>query len=129
MPGLELQSQVCHPSHARAAHRRIIRVRSARRPQENFNIGRAFRFKERYTLSVRAEFTNIFNRTQIGNPITTAPQTAATKNAAGQYNAGFGVINLTVSGPNQAPSYTQNGVVGALYQLPRNGTLIARFSF
>ncbi len=103
--------------------------RSARRPNENFNIGRAFRFKERYVLSVRAEFTNIFNRTQIGNPITTAPQTAATKNAAGQYNAGFGVINLTVSGPNQAPSYTQNGVVGQLYQLPRTGTLIARFTF
>ncbi len=48
--------------------------RSARRPQENANLSRTFRFKERYSLQLRGEFVNIFNRTQIGNPITTAPR-------------------------------------------------------
>jgi hypothetical protein len=93
------------------------------------NFGRTFRFKEKMGLEIRAEFSNVFNRTQIGNPITTAPGSKPTQNALGQYSAGFGVINLTVSGPNQAPGYTQNAVVGQLYTLPRNGTLIARFSF
>jgi len=103
--------------------------RSARRPQENFNFGRTFRIKERYSLAIRAEFVNIFNRTQIGNPITTAPASALSHNAAGQLSGGFGVINETVSGPNVAPSVTANAVVGQLYQLPRTGTLIARFTF
>ena len=93
------------------------------------NLSRTFHFKERVSLQLRAEFANIFNRTLIGNPSTTAPGAAPSKNAFGQYSAGFGVINLTVSGPNQAPTYTQNAVVGQLYTLPRNGTLIARFTF
>ena len=79
--------------------------------------------------SIRAEFTNILNRTQIGNPGTTAPAVAPTKNGAGQYTGGFGVINLVVAGPNTQPSQTLNAVVGQLYTLPRSGTLIARFSF
>jgi len=104
--------------------------RSARRPQENFNFGRTFRFHEnRFAFSIRAEFVNIFNRTQIGNPSTSAPAAPASKNNLGQYSGGFGTINLTVSGPNVAPGYTMNAVVGQLYQLPRTGTLIARFSF
>jgi len=104
--------------------------RSARRPTESANFGRTFRFREgKLGLEIRGEFTNIFNRTQIGNPTTTAPGSNPTKNIQGQYSAGFGVINLTVSGPNQAPSYTQNAVVGQLFTLPRNGTLIARISF
>jgi hypothetical protein len=105
--------------------------RSARRPTESMSIGRIFPFgrEGRYHFEVRAEFTNIFNRLQIGNPSTTAPAAAPSKNALGQYSGGFGVVNLTVSGPNTAPSYTQNAVVGQLYSLPRNGTLIARISF
>jgi len=105
--------------------------RQARRPQENFNFGRTFKFgaEGRFGLQLRAEFVNIFNRTQIGNPSTTAPGSAPSKNAYGQYSAGFGVINLTVAGARTAPSYTQNAVVGQLYQLPRTGTLIARFTF
>ena len=103
--------------------------RQARRPQENLNFARTFRMKERYTLELRAEFVNIFNRTLIGNPGTSAPGTPPSKNGLGQYSGGFGVVNLTVSGPNVAPSYTQNAVVGQLYQQGRTGTLIARFSF
>jgi hypothetical protein len=105
--------------------------RQARRPQENFNFGRTFKFgnEGRYGLQIRAEFVNIFNRTQIGNPGTSAPGSAPSKNAYGQYSAGFGVVNLAVAGPRTAPSYTQNAVVGQLYTLPRTGTLIARFTF
>src|SRR5581483_2283320 len=103
--------------------------RQARRPQENLNLSRTFRFKERVSLQIRGEFVNIFNRTLIGNPSTTAPGSAASKNPFGQYTAGFGVINLAVSGPQTAPSYTLNAVVGQLYQLPRTGSLIARLTF
>jgi hypothetical protein len=103
--------------------------RSARRPQENMNLSRTFHFKERTSLQLRGEFVNIFNRTQIGNPITSTPSAAPSKTSAGQYSAGFGVINETLSGPQIAPSQTLNAVVGQLYQLPRTGTLIARFSF
>ena len=100
--------------------------RSARRPQENFNFGRTFRIRERMSFQVRAEFVNIFNRTQIGNPSTSNPSAALGKVP---YTSGFGTINLVVSGPNVAPSVTANAVVGQLYQLPRTGTLIARFNF
>ena len=37
--------------------------RGPRTPRENANIGRNFRFKERWNLQIRGEFTNIFNRT------------------------------------------------------------------
>jgi hypothetical protein len=103
--------------------------RSSRHPQENLNFGRTFKIREGVTLQLRAEFVNIFNRTEIGNPGTSAPAAAPSKNQLGQYSGGFGVINLTVSGPNIAPGYTQNAVTGQLYQLPRSGSLIARFSF
>ncbi len=102
--------------------------RSARRPQENTNISRTFRFKERMSLQLRGEFVNIFNRTQIGNPSTSAPS-AAPGHISGYLSSGFGVINETIGNYNTAPTYTQNAVVGQLYQLPRTGTLIARFSF
>jgi hypothetical protein len=38
--------------------------RGTRHPQENFNIGRNFRIKERMNLDFRGEFVNIFNRTR-----------------------------------------------------------------
>ncbi len=105
--------------------------RQARRPIENFNFGRTFRFgpEQKFGLQIRAEFVNIFNRMQLGNPSTTAPGSAISKNSAGQNSAGFGVINLTVAGAQIAPTATLNAVVGQLYQLPRTGTLIARFTF
>jgi hypothetical protein len=93
------------------------------------NLSRTFHFRERLSLQLRAEFVNIFNRTQVGNPGTTAPGATPSKNSAGQYTGGFGVINLAVAGARTAPSQTLNAVVGQLYQLPRTGTLIARFTF
>jgi hypothetical protein len=109
--------------------------RQARRPQENFNIGRNFRIKERMNLQIRAEFANIFNRLQLGNPYTLNPQAKPTSNAAGQYTAGFGVIGsstnvgLATIARGAVPTFTSNGVVGQLFSQPRQGTLIARFTF
>ncbi|PWU02644.1 MAG: hypothetical protein C5B51_20485 [Terriglobia bacterium] len=102
--------------------------RQARRPQENLNIGRNFRIREKMSLQIRAEFVNIFNRTQTGNPVTANPQAPPTKNQVGYYTGGFGVINDVVA-VGATPSITQNAVVGQLYQQPRQGTLIARFTF
>jgi hypothetical protein len=102
--------------------------RQARRPQENINFGRNFRIKEKYNFQIRAEFVNFFNRTQIGNPITSNPAGALTKDLQGRYTAGFGVINDVVA-TGAIPSFTANAVVGQLYQQPRTGTLIARFTF
>ena len=94
--------------------------RGRRRPVENANFGRNFRIQEKYSLQIRAEFTNIFNRTLIPSPATNvAPQNALTKNNLGQYTGGFGVINATAA-INTVP--TLNGA-------PRSGTLIARFTF
>jgi len=93
--------------------------RGRRRPSENFNFGRNFRVKERYNLQIRAEFTNIFNRTLLQNPSTLNPQLPLTKNNQGQYTAGFGTINATAA-VNTIPT---------LGGASRQGTLIARFTF
>ena len=92
--------------------------RAQRRPVENMNLGREWRIKERYALNVRIEFTNIFNRSYVSNPTSTsatAPQVFVKSGpTAGNAASGFGFIN--------ALSYTPQ--VG-----PRNGVLVARFSF
>jgi len=70
-------------------------------------------------LSVRADFNNIFNRTQMSNPTsggtTTTPNNAkATQsfNASGKPLSGFGYVNN-----------------GAVYAQPRNGIIVARIQF
>jgi hypothetical protein len=92
--------------------------RTQRRPVESMNLGREWRIKERYRINVRIEFTNIFNRTYVANPTSTnalAPQVRVlTGQTAGNTASGFGYINTQ--------SYTPQ--VG-----PRNGVLVARFSF
>ncbi len=108
--------------------------RQARRPVENFNIGRNFKIKERMNLQIRAEFANAFNRMQLGNPVTTAPYNAtnAIQNptvVGGRYTGGFGAYTIGAVGINGQPSFTANGNVGQLYAQPRQGTLIARFTF
>jgi hypothetical protein len=104
--------------------------RQARRPQENFNIGRNFKIKERMNLQIRAEFANIFNRAQIGNPSTvnpTAPPT--TRPGTNILTGGFGAYTLSTVAAGTTPTYTSNGIVGQMYSQPRQGTLIARFTF
>ncbi|HLI84055.1 MAG TPA: TonB-dependent receptor [Bryobacteraceae bacterium] len=100
--------------------------RGERRPVENFGIGRQFRVRERMSLTVRAEFNNIFNRTYLNNPTTTgvgiSPQTAPTcKLPTGgsgacspgeQLSSGFGVINTSTT-----------------FAAPRTGQMVAQFVF
>jgi hypothetical protein len=109
--------------------------RTSRYPQENFNFGRNFRIgnEGRYTLQLRAEFVNIFNRMQLGAPSTSNPTAPVTHNAFGQLSGGFGSINETVAAFQTAPSITSNpgtgSTTGQLFQNPRTGTLVARFTF
>jgi hypothetical protein len=98
--------------------------RSARRPSEAMNIGRTFRFKEKMSLNIRADFFNVFNRVEINNPSASGPQgtrsctngtiAAGTNacNAGGSTPSGFGSIGYT-----------------SLQTQPRNGQLVARFTF
>ncbi len=85
--------------------------RYQRRPVENMSLGRTFRIREKATLNVRMEFTNIFNRTEMSNPIATNAQATQTT-VGGRATAGFGWINTT-------------GVAAQ----SRQGTIVARFTF
>jgi hypothetical protein len=98
--------------------------RYERRPNESMNIGRTFRIHEKMSLQLRAEFFNIFNRTYLNNPTVTSPQgtrsctngtiAAGTNscNAGGTSPSGFGAIAYT-----------------SVQSQPRNGQLVARFTF
>jgi hypothetical protein len=87
--------------------------RYQRRPSESMSLGRNFRVKERGTLQIRAEFSNIFNRTEPVNPSSTNALATQTRNSAtGQTTAGFGYIN-----------------VATVFSPARQGTLVARFTF
>jgi hypothetical protein len=82
---------------------------------ENATIGRTFQIKERFKLSVRAEFFNMFNRVTLGNPSSGNPtQTTSVNNATGAIT-GFG--------------YYAVGSTGVLAVGPRNGDLVARLTF
>jgi hypothetical protein len=88
--------------------------RFQRRPVENLNLGRMFRIKERYTVNIRMEFTNVFNRTQVPNPTAANALATQQRNLAGQTTAGFGFINTT---PAANPP------------VPRQGVIVGRFQF
>ena len=91
--------------------------RQPRRPQENINLGRVFRLKERATMELRMEFQNVFNRAYFQNPVSTnAAATQVTRN--GQTVSGFGYINTTVP---LAATFAAPG--------PRAGNAVLRFSF
>jgi hypothetical protein len=92
--------------------------RAARFPAESMNLGRNFRFggaESRMNLQIRAEFTNIFNRRVIPAPNLTINGliSPTTYNSDGQLTNGFGFINTA----------------GGVFQQPRTGTLVARFTF
>jgi len=90
--------------------------RYQRRPTENISFGRTFRMREKMTLNVRAEFTNIFNRTEVNNPTSSnAFLTQARVNNAdptSQTTGGFGYINTSTTA-----------------SLPRQGSIVARIVF
>jgi hypothetical protein len=91
--------------------------RERRRPQENMSIARNFVIsrERRLNLQIRAEFTNIFNRTVLNSPTSTNALATQTRRVANDPNsqttAGFGFIN-------NANTTGQ-----------RQGTLVARFTF
>lgn len=89
--------------------------RYARHPNENLNFGRTFHLKERMSVQLRAEFSNIFNRTFLNNPLSTNPTVVPTYAGNGTTTGGFGYINRAVTS-------TQLGQ-------PRSGTIVARFTF
>jgi hypothetical protein len=88
--------------------------RGFRYPTENANISRNFRFKEgRINLNVRAEFTNVFNRTRLPQPSTLGFSANPTiSGLTGLYTGGFGTVVPT------------GGTTGA-----RSGVLIGRLQF
>jgi hypothetical protein len=96
--------------------------RGPRTPTENANIGRNFRFgpEGKFTLFIRAEFVNIFNRTLLPNPSTGNPGNKPGA-SSGIFSSGFGVID----------TYLPTGSIygTAPYLQGRTGTLVARFSF
>ncbi len=81
---------------------------------ENMNLGRTFRIKERVSLNVRAEFFNVFNRVNLGNPSTSNPTQATTVNNGTGAISGFGYYSI---------GSTSN--LGG----QRNGQLVARIRF
>jgi hypothetical protein len=92
--------------------------RFQRRPNENMGLGRVFRVKERYELSLRIDFNNIFNRAEMPNPTSTNAAATQVKNN-GLPTAGFGFIataNTASVGPTQTPT-------------SRQGTVVLRFRF
>ncbi len=98
--------------------------RGPRRPQENFNVGRNFRIKERINVQFRGEFVNIFNRTYLPIPSTSSPTTPLTKNSFGYYAAGFGTMNAySAPGGSLFDGGSGHNPAG------RTGTLILRFTF
>jgi len=96
--------------------------RGQRRPVENFAFGRQFRIRERSTLSLRAEFQNIFNRVYLNNPSVASPQTAPVCKLPNGSNGACSVGLQIVSGFGSINTST------LLYQ-PRTGQLVAQFTF
>jgi hypothetical protein len=92
--------------------------RYQRRPQENMSIGRSFRFREgRLVFMVRAEFTNIFNRTWYPDPVSNTYTAQQLRNSTGATTGGFGWVNVLGTLP------LSQGLA------PRQGTLVGRFTF
>jgi hypothetical protein len=92
--------------------------RAQRRPVENMNLGRTFRIRENMTLNIRGEFSNIFNRAFWNNPTATNSQAQQVRAGNGNTLSGFGYMNLTTFSQSTGPVI-----------LPRQGVLVARFTF
>ena len=90
--------------------------RQARRPSEQFSLGRRFslaKWREGMSFQIRAEFFNAFNRLQLATPSSNNSDAGTTKDNQGRLTGGFGFINP----------------VGTGNALPRNGQLVARFQW
>ncbi len=86
--------------------------RYQRHPNESMSFGRIFRFKERASFEIRAEFTNAFNRAVLPNPTSTnALQPSVVDRTTGNFVSGFGYLNTKAPGT------------------PRQGSIVGRFRF
>ena len=94
--------------------------RQMRRPSEAMSLGRIFRIKEGITLSVRADFQNIFNRTFISNPTSTNAKATQIKNVDGKPISGFGYIDTSRGAYEQQMGHGMG---------PRQGLIVARLQF
>ena len=72
---------------------------------ENMSVGRRFPTGGRTFVEIRAEFFNIFNRTNLRMPtdFNNNPLSTRTFNSRGEPTGGFGYINPTAT-PNGAPA-------------------------
>lgn len=86
--------------------------RQQRRPVENASLTRFFQIKEGVRLQLRAEFTNVFNRTQVPVPTGTNALATPVVQPNGYTVSGFGRINTLAPGSGQ-----------------RTGTLLVRIQF
>jgi hypothetical protein len=86
--------------------------RYARRPSESVGVGRLFRIREHMSFELRAEFFNIFNRTELNNPDSTNALLPPVTNSAGVPTSGFGRVNPA-----------------SVFAPPRSGQLLGRFEF
>jgi hypothetical protein len=84
---------------------------------------------EKVSLLLRAEFTNIFNRTGINSPSVTNPlSTQTTDSVTGFTTGGFGYISTAaVGGSNTNPAAA--GTASFATPPPRSGTIVARLQF
>jgi carboxypeptidase family protein len=98
--------------------------RAQRHPVENFNFGRTFKIREAMSLSFRAEFVNIFNRTVLPAPSSSSPLTPATCFLSGT----TGATGTCQTGATIASGFgfeqTANIAGGT-----RTGQIVARFRF
>ncbi len=103
--------------------------RQQRRPSESVSLARTFRIKERASLTIRAEFTNIFNRTGLNVPTQTGPfSTQTVDKVTGFTTGGFGYISpAAVGGSNTNPAAASAATFGT--PPPRQGTIVARLQF
>jgi hypothetical protein len=102
--------------------------RQQRRPSESMSLGRRFRMGERVSLMVRAEFTNILNRTGVNVPSAGNPFSTQTRDANGFTTGGFGYISpAAVGGSNTSPAAA--GAASFATPAPRQGTIVARLTF
>jgi hypothetical protein len=88
--------------------------RYQRHPNENINLGRTFRVRERMSANLRIEFNNVFNRAQAPNPTSTNSLATPTYNSLGQVTGGFGSILTQGTGVTtaiQTPSSRQGQIV------------------
>jgi hypothetical protein len=101
-----------------AADQSSIRYyRGIRRPVESANLSRNFRFKERYSLQIRIEMNNVFNRLLLPQPASALANFAANPTAVGgQYTGGFGTFGNLPTG-------------AAVPGSARSGLFIGRFQF